>query len=64
LTASGNPVARYRDSVYRGERIHARQDGERIVIEVEGPQSARLNLDDLPEIRDDRSSADHAGNDA
>lgn len=63
LTASGNPVARYRDSIYRGERIIARQDGERIVIEVEGPQSAHFNLDDLPEIHDDESSAhlDHQG---
>jgi len=50
LTATGEPLLSYGDSSYRGQLITLRwEDQQHYVIEVEGPQHARLRLDELKE---------------
>lgn len=50
LTATGEPLLTYGDSSYRGQLITLRwEDEQRFVVEVEGPQHARLRLDELRE---------------
>ncbi|MCH7472258.1 hypothetical protein IIA79_04830 [bacterium] len=47
LEASDGPELTYRGSVFKGTAITIRQEEQKTVIEVEGPQSARLNLETL-----------------
>jgi len=46
-TATGSPELRYGDSLYSGQTITISLRGEQTVIEVEGPQHARINIDEL-----------------
>jgi len=50
--AQGEPQATYKSSFYTGELITVTRDGERIIIEIEGPQHGRINLDELPAEED------------
>jgi len=51
ITATGKPVVRYRDSVMQGEAITVTIGPDDLVtVEITGPQSARLNLDELESI--------------
>lgn len=59
IVLTGEPVVHYKDSSFSGQRITVKQetgkDGKpRTVIEVEGPQKAKLNLDELPKLKSDR----------
>lgn len=50
ITATGEPLLTYGDSSYRGQVITLRwEDERRFIVEVEGPQHARLRLDELRE---------------
>jgi hypothetical protein len=50
MTATGEPLLTWGDSSYRGQVITLRwEDEQHFVIEVEGPQHARLRLDELRE---------------
>jgi hypothetical protein len=58
IVLTGEPVVHYKDSSFTGKKITVRQesgkDGKpRTVIEVEGPQKAKLNLDELPALKGD-----------
>jgi lipopolysaccharide export system protein LptA len=48
VVATGKPRLTYHDSTDSGTKITVRDDNGTTVIEVEGPQQAHINLDDLP----------------
>ena len=49
--ATGAPELKYKDSFYRGEKITVEiREDKSILVEVEGEQSAELNLDQMPNL--------------
>ncbi|MBN2082970.1 hypothetical protein JW859_12295 [bacterium] len=50
--AQGEPRATYQSSFYTGQVITVTRDGEKILIEIEGPQHGRINLDELPDAEE------------
>jgi len=46
-TATGSPELHYGDTTYTGQQIKITLDGDKTVIEVEGPQYARINVEEL-----------------
>jgi len=57
VVATGKPQLTYHDSTYNGTKITVRDDNGKTVIEVEGPQQAHINLDDMPKQEPDKPAA-------
>lgn len=47
FTATINPLVTYRGSTFSGDKIVVRQEGGKTIVEVDGPQQARIDLDDV-----------------
>lgn len=46
-TATGSPELHYGDTFYTGQQIKITLDGDKTVIEVDGPQHAKINVEEL-----------------
>jgi lipopolysaccharide export system protein LptA len=55
FVATGKPLVTYGGSTFSGEKIVVRQEEGKTVVEVEGDQKARIDLDEVKELSKDKS---------